>query len=228
MAQNFIYDNNLYLREPAYKHVLEAGKSASVPSSRARRKLVAHLQCPLGQGYHTETVDSYVEKDYVWTLYIDDASQERKMIAYAAVHRVGSRDLLREFHDSAIASHIRDAADGGIACIGFLYADDMAGIANVSQIIITEILTELIARDFAYAVYHPVDPAGYEATVIDALRRQGFVNIAPSGEQPIYAVNMKSPIVIFRDVETTIKNPFNKNPRVRRAIYEPTTTYCRS
>ena len=96
----------------------------------------------------------------------------------------------------------------------------MAGIANVSQIIITEILTELIARDFAYAVYHPVDPAGYEATVIDALRRQGFVNIAPSGEQPIYAVNMKSPIVIFRDVETTIKNPFNKNPRVRRAIYE--------
>ena len=28
------------------------------------------------------------------------------MIAYAAVHRVGSRDLLREFHDSAIASHI--------------------------------------------------------------------------------------------------------------------------
>lgn len=31
---------------------------------------------------------------------------------------------------------------------------------------------------------------------------------------------MKSPIVIFRDVETTIKNPFNKNPRVRRAIYE--------
>lgn len=109
------------------------------------------------KGYHTETVDSYVEKDYVWTLYIDDASQERKMIAYAAVHRVGSRDLLREFHDSAIASHIRDAADGGIACIGFLYADDMAGIANVSQIIITEILTELIARDFAYAVYHPVD-----------------------------------------------------------------------
>ena len=89
-----------------------------------------------------------------------------------------------------------------------------------TQIIITEILTELIARDYAYAVYHPVDPAGCEQPVIDALRRQGFVNIAPPEETPIYAVNMKSPIVIFRDVETTIKNPFNKNPRVRRAIYE--------
>lgn len=221
VAQNFIYDNNLYLREPAYKHVLEA-REIGIGSFKPRgaESLWPICSALWDKGYHTETVDSYVEKDYVWTLYIDDASQERKMIAYAAVHRVGSRDLLREFHDSAIASHIRDAADGGIACIGFLYADDMVGIANVSQIIITEILTELIARDFAYAVYHPVDPAGYEATVIDALRRQGFVNIAPSEKQPIYAVNMKSPIVIFRDVETTIKNPFNKNPRVRRAIYE--------
>lgn len=221
VAQNFIYDNNLYLREPAYKHVLEA-REIGIGSFKPRgaESLWPICSALWDKGYHTETVDSYVEKDYVWTLYIDDASQERKMIAYAAVHRVGSRDLLREFHDSAIASHIRDTADGGIACIGFLYADDMAGIANVSQIIITEILTELIARDYAYAVYHPVDPAGCEQPVIDALRRQGFVNIAPPEETPIYAVNMKSPIVIFRDVETTIKNPFNKNPRVRRAIYE--------
>ncbi len=220
-AQNFIYDNNLYLREPAYKHVLEA-REIGIGSFKPRgaESLWPICSALWDKGYHTETVDSYVEKDYVWTLYIDDASQERKMIAYAAVHRVGSRDLLREFRDSAIASHIRDTADGGIACIGFLYADDMAGIANVSQIIITEILTELIARDFAYAVYHPVDPAGYEQPVIDALCRQGFVNIAPEGETPIYAASMKSPIVIFRDVETTIKNPFNKNPRVRKAIYD--------
>ena len=37
-----------------------------------------------------------------------------------------------------------------------------------------------------------------EQPIIDALRRQGFVNIAPPEETPIYAVNMKSPIVIFR------------------------------
>ncbi|WP_444318698.1 hypothetical protein, partial [Megasphaera sp.] len=123
MAQNFIYDNNLYLREPAYKHVLEA-REIGIGSFKPRgaESLWPICSALWDKGYHTETVDSYVEKDYVWTLYIDDASQERKMIAYAAVHRVGSRDLLREFHDSAIASHIRDAADGGIACIGFLYA----------------------------------------------------------------------------------------------------------
>ena len=104
VAQNFIYDNNLYLREPAYKHVLEA-REIGIGSFKPRgaESLWPICSALWDKGYHTETVDSYVEKDYVWTLYIDDASQERKMIAYAAVHRVGSRDLLREFHDSAIA-----------------------------------------------------------------------------------------------------------------------------
>ncbi|KMO86460.1 phosphohydrolase [Megasphaera cerevisiae DSM 20462] len=222
VAQNFIYDNNLYLREPAYKHVLEAreiGIGAFKP--RGAESLWPVCGKLWDTGYDTDILDRYVEKDYVWTLYIDDASQDKAMIAYAAVHRVGTLHLLKEFGDSRIAAHIRSAAAGRIACIGFLYADDKSGIANVSQIIITEILTELIARDFSYAVYHPVDEAGYDENTIAALERQGFVNIAPPGAQrPLYAVDMKSPIVIFRDVETTIKNPFNKNPRVRRAIYE--------
>ena len=221
VAQNFIYANNLYLREPAYKHVLEA-REIGIGSFKPRgaESLWPICNALWDKGYQMERVNAYVEKDYVWTLYIDDASKEHRMIAYAAVHRVRSRELLREFKDSQIAAHVRDHADGNIACLGFLYANDLSGIENVSQIIITEILTELIARDFAYAVYHPVDPAGGEKPLIDALKRQGFVNIAPAGQPPLYAVNMKSPVVIFRDVETTIKNPFNKNARVRRAIYE--------
>lgn len=221
VAQNFIYANNLYLREPAYKHVLEA-REIGIGSFKPRGAESLWPVCSVlwDKGYQMERVDAYVEQDKVWTLYIDDASRERRMIAYVAVHRVRSRDLLKEFHEPQIAAHIRDTADGNIACIGFLYANDLSGIENVSQIIITEILTELIARDFAYAVYHPVDPAGNDKTVIEALKRQGFVNISPDEKRPLYAVNMKSPIVIFRDVETTIKHPFNKNARVRRAIYE--------
>ena len=34
---------------------------------------------------------------------------------------------------------------------------------------------------------------------------------------------MKDPIVIFRDVETIIKNPFNKNPRVLQALEQAHT-----
>ncbi len=70
-------------------------------------------------------------------------------------------------------------------------------------------------------VYHPADEAGYNPRVIEALRRQGFINIAEAGSQtPIYAVDMRSPIVVFRDVETVIKNPLNKNPKVLHALEE--------
>lgn len=226
VAQSFIYDNNLYLREPAYKHVLEAreiGIGAFRP--RGAESLWPVYGRLTQMGYDIDVIDRYIERDRnldkerVWTLYIDNAGTEKQMIAYAAVHGVRNKDLLNEFGDMQTAAHIRQSADGNIACIGFMYIADDADISNAGQILITEILTELIARDYAYAVYHPVDEAGYNRTVLDALAKQGFVNIEPPGSmQPLYAVNMKSPIVIFRDVETIIKNPFNKNPRVLKVL----------
>lgn len=221
-AQQFIYDNNLYLREPAYKHVLEArelGMGAFKP--RGAESLWPLCGTLWDVGYNTDILDKYIERQQVRTLYIDDAGKDKTMIGYAAVHRVGPMDLLREFGDPEVADHIRRAAEGSIACIGFLYGNDQSAITNVSQIVITEILTELIARDIAYAVYYPVDTAGYHAPTIEALERQGFVCISkPGAERPIYAVNMKAPVVIFRDVETIIKNPFNKNARVQKAIHK--------
>ena len=64
-----------------------------------------------------------------------------------------------------------------------------------------------------------MDPSGYNEKAIAALVRQGFVDIAPEGsEHPLYAAHINSPVVLFRDVETTIKNPFNKNLRVQKAL----------
>lgn len=219
-AQQFIYEHNLYLREPAYKHVLEARElGMGVFKSRGAESLWPLCGVLWDAGYNTDILDAYIERQQVRTLYIDDAGKDRAMIGYAAVHRVGPMDLLREFGDADVVDHIRRTAEGSIACIGFLYGNDQSAITNVSQIVITEVLTELIARDMAYAVYYPVDPAGYDVATIEALERQGFVRISKEGaSRPIYAVNMKAPVVIFRDVETIIKNPFNKNSRVQKAI----------
>ena len=219
-AQNFIYDHNLYLREPAYKNVLE---SLEIDISTFKSRGVESLWPFSGKltlaGYHTGNLGGYIERKSVSTIYIDDAGKEKAIIAYAAVHPVGTRNLLKEFNDADTTARIRAAADGSIASIGFLYADEKSGIANISQIMITEVLTELIAHDYAYAVYHPVDEAGYNEALLKSLKLQGFVNIAaPGAARPLYAVNMKSPVVIFRDAETVLKNPFNKDPRVQKAF----------
>ena len=219
VAQNFIYENNLYLREPAYKHVFEA-KDMGVGTFKARgHESLWPIQDKLvALGYCAETVEEYIERGNVRTLYIDSVDKNKAIIAYAAAHHVGTKDLHDEFGDIQIASHIRDVAEGSVAAIGFIYADTAAAIANIGEIVITELMSELIARDYAYAVYHPVDPSGRNDDVIKALKDQGFTDIAPPGEEPLYAVSLKAPVVIFRDVETVLKNPFNKNPRVLQVL----------
>ncbi len=219
IAQNYIYDRNLYLREPAYKHVLQA---RDITISSYERRSFSSLE-PLAPelhkaGYNLNRLGKYLDQKKVRTLHIDSDEKDGKMLAYAAAHRLETNELLEEFGDLDIASHIREQANGGIAVIGFLYAGKSRRLSNLGQIVLTEVLTELISRDFAYAVYHPADPAGMNPRVIEILRRQGFVNIAPDHAAPVYAVDMKSPLIIFRDVETMIKNPLNKSHEVQKAI----------
>ena len=216
-AQNYIYDRNLYLREPAYKHVLQA-KEIRISTYEERRAdcLAPVREELLHRGYHLDCLTAYLERPGVHTIYIESGVRTKKMAAFAAAHRVETSQLLAEFEDPSIAAHVRERAAGGIAVIG----GKNRTISNISQIMLTEILTELLSRDFAYVVYHPADKAGMNHRILDVLRKQGFVNIAEPGSEPIYAVDMKSPIVIFRDVETVIKNPLNKNAEVLRVIDE--------
>jgi len=229
MAQNYIYERNLYLREPAYKHVLQA-KEIGISSYGKRQ--ADSLDAIAGEmkalGYDVDKVGRYLEKKNVRTLYINSAGRSKKTVAYAAAHRLETSELLEEFGNTVTAAHIREAAAGGIAVIGFLFSSKVRSISNVNQIVISEVLTELISRDFAYAVYNPVDDAGLNPRIVEALKKQGFVNIAEGrGVRPVYAVNMKSPIIVFRDVETVIKNPLNKNGEVLHAIDEAHTNLLR-
>lgn len=219
-VQNYIYEKNLYLREPAYKHVLQAKKiGISTYEHRNGDSLAPMEKELLVAGYDMDKVKARIENPQARTLYIESAGSRKKMLAYGSACRMETNQLLEELGDPATAAHVREAAAGGIASIGFLYFGKSRAISNVGQIVITEILTELIARDFAYAIYNPVDDEGLNPRIVDALRKQGFVNIAEGrGARPVYAVDMKSPIIIFRDVETVIKSPLNKNSEVLKAI----------
>lgn len=226
VAQNFIYANNLYLREPAYKHILEA-REIGIGEFQARPwEALPHLPELLeGKGADSLLLRRYLEwqgkdgRPKVFTQYVDSGEGGEHLAAFGAVHQVPVRDLLLEFRDPRVAEHIREEASGRIAALGYFAVSGDSSISHPGQILLTEMMTELISRDFTYVVYHPVDPSGYREEAIGALVRQGFVDIAPEGaSHPLYAVQIKSPVVLFRDVETTIKNPFNKNPRVLRAL----------
>lgn len=220
VAQNYIYKNNLYLREPAYKHVIQAKEiNISTYEKRSGEDFINLKEEMNKRGVDFDTFAKYLDRDKVRTIYIESGMRNRKIAAFAAAHPVETNGLLAEFGNPQIAAHIRNKASGGIAVIGAMYVSKGRTISNVNQILLTELLTELLAKDFAYVVFNPVDSLSNNGKTIEALKKQGFVNIAgPHSSNPIYAVDMKSPVILFRDVETVIKNPLNKNPRVLKAV----------
>ena len=102
--------------------------------------------------------------------------------------------------------------------IGGLFFPAHASVANREQIILVEMLSELLARDYTYVVYHPCDKAGLAPHVLQTVAKQGFRNIAPNGARPIYAVDMRSPVIIFKNADPLIKHPLNKRPAVLSAL----------
>ena len=218
VAQDFIYEHNMYLREPTYKHVIEARELEISPLAIYDIGVFNPIVPELGdKGRGVAKIGVYLEREDVHSLYIKDNARADDLIACAACTQIGVKDLFKELGDKELAARVRNNAAGDIASIGFIFAREESIVEDAAQMIVTELLSELISMDFAYAIYRPVD--GMNDPLIEkALIKQGFINISPAGKAPVLAVNMKSPVVVFKDVETVIKAPFNKDPKVIQAI----------
>lgn len=219
VAQNYIFENGLYMREPAYKHVLQARDIHLEDFKQGDASILNDIKGELSaQGYDMNAISAYLDSGKVKMIALRDGNLENIPVAVAAVNRLDSIDLLSVFHDQDIAAYIRSRAAGSIAVIGGLYFSERSGITNLEQIILVELLSQLLAKDYTYVVYHPCDEAGLSPETLRVVEKQGFVNIAPKGARPIFAVDMRSPVIIFKNVDTIIKHPLNKNEAVLAAV----------
>lgn len=219
VAQNYIFENNLYMREPAYKHLLQSRDIQLEGFGEASSKALSDLKDELvQQGYNIDTISNYLDRQDVDMVLLRDGKLDNAIVAVAAVNRLDSIDLLSAFHDQDIASYIRSKAAGSIAVIGGFFFSSKSTIVNLEQTLLIELLSELLVKDYTYVVYHPCDPAGLKDAAVRAVAKQGFTNIAPSDLMPIYAVDMSSPVIVFKNVDTIIKHPLNKNTAVLKAI----------
>lgn len=222
VVQNYIYEKNLYIRQPAYKHEIQARDLHISDYEHRNYTAVMSLSDDLERkGYDVPALMKYLERPRVKTIYIERSRRDRTdVLAFASARRIDRHDLLFEFGDTDITQYIRQHAGGSIGIIGAMYFGKSRNISNLGQILLTEILTNMLASDYGYVIYHPTDRAGLNPVTTEVLRKQGFINISGDHDNPVYAVDMTSPAVIFRDVETVIKAPLNKNPRVMKAMDE--------
>ena len=221
MAQSYIYENSLYLREPQFKHVLGGRGIQFETITGFGRELIDELSETLFKGrIECENNRLYLETPGVNGVMIRDGERNNIPVALATFHETGMAKLYDEFGSLNIAAYIRSITPGKIVILSGIVFSAESTIPHLDQLVLTEALAYCLQHDFTYAIYHRYVGTA-DKGMISLLERQGFLRIKESlGEELIYAVDMNSPVTLFRDIETTVKEPFHLREKVQNTIEE--------
>lgn len=213
VAQNFIYDNSLYLREPQYKNILEKSGIRIEPLRKADSYVLTNLEPELIEnGLDIHKIRDYINNDYVKVATVED--MEGNVTALVAVHTMETSDLYKEFGDMRISGYLRRKVTGRMLVIQGIYCNRRDDMDSLVQIISTEVIAQALKEDITYAIYHPVT-GGINRNIRAIIERMGFTEIVIDNKpEPIFEVNMKEPIAVIQNLDTALKSPFNSNPRI--------------
>lgn len=209
-VQEFIYRRGLYLREPQDKPVLRTEDLSFLPASpeTAEKFLRTMLSVPTAAALRTQ-IES--RGDDVMVCRDTDGT----ILGAASYACLDSARIFARLGDPALSGLVRQNAGGRTLLISGLFVPRGERQSDLCQLLITEVLTLALSREFTYALYLPLEGAvsGYGRQM---LTLQGFV---PAGDSTdALAVDMRCPIVLSRNVDTAVKAPFSSSPRVLAAI----------
>ena len=209
-VQEFIYRRGLYLREPQDKPVLRTEDLSFLPASpeTAEKFLRTMLSVPTAAALRAQ-IES--RGDDVMVCRDTDGT----ILGAASYACLDSARLFARLGDPALSGLVRQNAGGCTLLISGLFVPRGERQSDLCQLLITEVLTLALSREFTYALYLPLEGAvsGYGRQL---LTLQGFV---PAGDSTdALAVDMRCPIVLSRNVDTAVKAPFSSSPRVLAAI----------
>ncbi len=209
-VQEFIYRRGLYLREPQDKPVLRTEDLSFLPASpeTAEKFLRTMLSVPTAAALRTQ-IES--RGDDVMVCRDTDGT----ILGAASYACLDSARIFARLGDPALSGLVRQNAGGRTLLISGLFVPRGERQSDLCQLLITEVLTLALSREFTYALYLPLEGAasGYGRQL---LTLQGFV---PAGDSTdALAVDMRCPIVLSRNVDTAVKAPFSSSPRVLAAI----------
>ena len=214
VVQNYIYENSLYLREPQYKQILRGrivhSEIFETPDDSVTQEILSAVKgLPEEKGFRKAA-----ETENIHYAIIRDQCQLGKIVGAAAFHEQSTRNLYQEFNSIQASEYIREHTSGRMVLITAVYLDDQTTIRDVDQLLATETLAYCMKEDYTYAVFSPCYGFSME-TYGKLLEQLGFRYLEQSpARRPVYTVDMKTPIVLFQDLETILKSPFNRNERV--------------
>lgn len=219
MAQNFIYDRNLYIREPLHKAVLKTKPFEIEILDELTRKVVDEIgRYVLNDTGFYEKIGERLDSKKIKLLLIRDA-KNLNILGFSAFHKISTSDVYSEFKSSYIANFVREKTSGRIIVVDGIFAAPSGTYDSMDQILVTETLSHCIKNDFTYVLYNNTITGSDSPDLLETLNLQGFFKIFDQGTgKTVYGVDMKFPICLTLNMESFLKEPLNENQYVHRAI----------
>ena len=219
LAQQYIYENGFYQREPQNKTSLKSLWLDIEVVENFTDDIISEVSsCLLGKSLELmKALKELSLKDSGRLVVLRDSSNNKKIIGFSAFHWVRSSSLYQELRHLPAAEYVRSKSIGRIILIdGFYVSNDDKYIA---QCLITETLAFCISKDYEFAVFKNMMKELSSLAILDLLRLQGFNSIDCEGSN-LMVVNMSTPSVLNLDIENTLKEPFRSHPKVINVINE--------
>ena len=211
VIQDFIYQNGLYLRDSQDKPVLGAGDLTFQWIDDPDELLVQELTAGRPD---REALREGILRGRDRLLLLRSQSQDQ-LLGFLSFRYLSASQLFGALRDTELANRIRLRSAGTTLIITSAMADTSDPLKDYLQLLLTEVLAKALTDDCIYGVYRPCG-ALPDPVLEDTLARQGFLR--REGDTPIWEVDMSAPTVLIQNLETTIQDPLNRNPKVLSAI----------
>ena len=227
LAQKYIYENNLYQREPQFKSVVQTVSIDVEVIEDITPDLIKELYQKVLSTYDRKEVSKklieFSHKLNPRILLLRDVRHNGKILGFSAFHWVRSNVLFQEFKDNLISEYVRENAVGRTIVIdGVFNISDMENkseFENLEQVILTETLSFCIKKDYNYTIFRNVLKNYPLASLNENLELMGFYCLPFSDkDNPVFVVDMNKPCIINLDTESIIKEPFCQDVNIKKSV----------
>ncbi len=220
LAQQYIYENGFYRREPQYKTLIatisvkveiieeysegiEQELSVLFPDKNDRRAL--------------KKLRELMRKFFAKVIIMRDVNRQGRVLGFSVFHNVKTDNFFYEFKNTKISNYIRENAVGRIVIIDGIVVERKSDFDQLGQTILNETLTYCLGEEYHYAVFKNV--IDDNNSLNEMLQLHGFQRLSDGDEvHPVFMVNMNTPCTLMLNVESIMKEPLRSNPHVKAAI----------
>lgn len=219
MAQSYIYEKGYYRHEPLFKDTMTVRSTSIEVVEQLDTALIDELcqRFSLNRDIFMQIKLSKLYQNAARILLIRDLQNDNAIIAFSLFHWLRSSMIYHEFSSDVLSNYIRNNAMGRMVVIDALFYKADSQFRNLAQVILTETLTFVLAKDYSYAIYKNLFSI-QDTRLEETLNLQGFVSLRGDHQQGIACVDMNAPITLNLDVKAMIKAPYCNDDMVVKAI----------